>query len=427
MNEIIEDLIKIYLASIDSNNARIYQTVNEKYTIIDRSMLAVYIFVKIIEDRKIKNKGVTEVLTNYILKQAIYGETGNLSFEIRDKTKTELYHKIINELIVEKFEYKNRIMKKLKYNYKNIKLNKYNELLAFTEKIAEFAIFQKMILRGNQEAIPTFNKIKNKIISDFQELNNQDEFYEEKKIIIDLIIEDNFLESTYGNLTSVALSLRDVYRYSTIPSQLPEDVLFHQYTVALLGIVFAEYCNQELREEIDIYELILKSLFHDFSEYKGAEIVTQIKNYNETTKKMFAEIEEADQKDLETKIGKNLYYIILKSGQDAEGYIVEMTDKMLGIMKLWVEVGYFHNYTFIKTIVSIFQERFTRFLKVEKIQKLKNKIFYLDLIREYYIYIKEHLIEQDVEYFLKYFTQKELEQLRKEISLLKTKPELFLK
>ena len=96
-------------------------------------------------------------------------------------------------------------------------------------------------------------------------------------------------------------------------------------------------------------------------------------------------------------------------------------------MKLWVEVGYYHNYTFIKTIVSIFQERFTRFLKVEKIQKLKNKIFYLDLIREYYIYIKEHLIEQDVEYFLKYFTQKELEQLREEISLLKTKPELFLK
>ena len=143
MNEIIEDLIKIYLASIDSNNSKIHQIINEKYTIIDRSMLAVYIFVKIIEDRKEKNEEVTKVLTNYILKQAIYGETGNLSFEIKDKTKIELYHKIIDELIAEKFEYKNRIMQKLNYNYKNIKLNKYNELLEFTEDIAEFAIFQK--------------------------------------------------------------------------------------------------------------------------------------------------------------------------------------------------------------------------------------------------------------------------------------------
>ena len=80
MNEIIEDLIKIYLASIDSNNSKIHQIVNEKYTVIDKSMLAVYIFVKIIEDREEKNKEVTKVLTNYILKQAIYGETGNLSF-----------------------------------------------------------------------------------------------------------------------------------------------------------------------------------------------------------------------------------------------------------------------------------------------------------------------------------------------------------
>ena len=189
----------------------------------------------------------------------------------------------------------------------------------------------------------------------------------------------------------------------------------------------AEYCKKELREEIDIYTLLVKSLFHDFSEYKGTEIITQIKNYNETTKKMFAEIEEEDQKDLETKIGINLYNIILQFGQGAEGYISEMIDKMLGIMKLWVEVGYFHNYTFIKTIVSIFQDRFKRFLKIEKINELKNKSFYLELLREYYIYIKEHLVEKDVEYFLRYFTREELKQFRAEIALLKSNPETFLK
>ena len=96
-------------------------------------------------------------------------------------------------------------------------------------------------------------------------------------------------------------------------------------------------------------------------------------------------------------------------------------------MKLWVEVGYFHNYTFIKTINSIYQDRFKRFLRIKDIDEIKNKTFYLELLREYYIYIKEHLIEKDLEYFFKYFTKEELEEYREEIKLLKNNPETFLK
>lgn len=39
MNDIIEDLLKIYISCIDSYNSKIYQTINDKYTIIDKSML----------------------------------------------------------------------------------------------------------------------------------------------------------------------------------------------------------------------------------------------------------------------------------------------------------------------------------------------------------------------------------------------------
>ena len=147
MDDIIEDLFKIYLANIDSYNSKIHQTINDKYTIIDKAMIVTYLFVKIIEDRNEKNQEVTEVLSNYLLKQSIYSETGNLEFEIADKSKIKLYCDILNKLILEKFEYKNRLMKKLKYNYKDIELNKYSELLVFLEDIAEFTIFQKMILR----------------------------------------------------------------------------------------------------------------------------------------------------------------------------------------------------------------------------------------------------------------------------------------
>ena len=425
MDDIIEDLFKIYLANIDSYNSKIHQTINDKYTIIDKAMIVTYLFVKIIEDRNEKNQEVTEVLSNYLLKQSIYSETGNLEFEIADKSKIKLYCDILNKLILEKFEYKNRLMKKLKYNYKDIELNKYSELLVFLEDIAEFTIFQKMILRGNQECVSIFEITKNKIIN--QVIESDDYFYKEKKEIVRLIIDGKFNESQYGNLVYVVLNLKDVYRYSQITTQLPDNVLFHQYMVATMSLLIAEYSNRELGENIDVYDILVKSMFHDFAEYKGTEIITQFKNYNDITIKMFAEIEENDERELEGKIGTNLYNIIVNFTQGAGGYIVEAIDKLTSIMKLWIEVRYFHNYTFVKTVNSIYQDRFKRFLKINNVDGIKNKSFYLDFIREYYVYIKERLLEFDIDCSLMYFTEKEIEEFRAEIKLLKSKPEAFLK
>ena len=193
-----------------------------------------------------------------------------------------------------------------------------------------------------------------------------------------------------------------------------------------MSLLLAEYCNNELGENIDIYTIITKSLVHDFGEYKGTEIITHFKNYNEITKKMFAEIEEKDEKDLEGLLGESIYAIIAEYKSGAEGYVSELVDKMLGIMKIWIEIAYFHNYTFIKAINSIYQERFKRFLRISEIDRLKNKEFYINLLREYYIYVKENSIEYDLEYFFKYFTEEELEKLRKEIADLRNNPESFL-
>lgn len=426
MNDIIEDILKIYLASIDSYNSKIYQTINDKYTIIDKSMIAVYLYVKILEDRNEKNNESTSVLSNYLLKQIIYSETGNLSFKISDKSKANLYNEILEKCILEKFEYKNRILKKLKYNYQIIKPNKYTDLLKFLEDISEFAIFQKMFLRGNREVLELINNIKNKMIIEKENIGSNDYFYQEKSNLTDLIINNKLNDSQYGNLINVALNLKDVYRYSLIETQLPENVLFHQYTLTIMSIILANYCNKELGENIDIWSILIKSLFHDFGEYKGTEIITHFKNYNDTTKKMFEEIEANDEKELQGKIGNNLYIIISTYKNGAEGFISEMIDKMLGIIKLLVEVEYFHNYTFIRVVNSIYQDRFKRFLKINDISEIKNKSFYIELLREYYIYIKESLIEKDLEYFFKYFTEDELEMFRKEIKLLKEKPETFL-
>jgi len=297
--------------------------------------------------------------------------------------------------------------------------------LMFLEDIAEFTIFQKMILRGNQECVSIFEITKNKIIN--QVIESDDYFYKEKKEIVRLIIDGKFNESQYGNLVYVVLNLKDVYRYSQITTQLPDNVLFHQYMVATMSLLIAEYSNRELGENIDVYDILVKSMFHDFAEYKGTEIITQFKNYNDITIKMFAEIEENDERELEGKIGTNLYNIIVNFTQGAGGYIVEAIDKLTSIMKLWIEVRYFHNYTFVKTVNSIYQDRFKRFLKINNVDGIKNKSFYLDFIREYYVYIKERLLEFDIDCSLMYFTEKEIEEFRAEIKLLKSKPEAFLK
>ena len=109
---------------------------------------------------------------------------------------------------------------------------------------------------------------------------------------------------------------------------------------------------------------------------------------------MFAEIEEKDTQELEEQIGTNLYLIIEDYKSGLEGYLSDLIDKMIGVMKLWVEVGYFNNNTFIRTIDSVYQERFKRFLRIEEMKNVHNKDFYLELLREYYIYIKEEEIKK---------------------------------
>jgi hypothetical protein len=448
-SDILEDLFKIYLSSIDSYNAKILQTINEKYTIIDKNMLAVYLYMKILEDNKDKNKKAIEVLSNYMLKQLIYSETGNLSLEISDKSKVPYYTELLDRLILEKFEYKNRILKELKYNYKMIPHNEYSDLLIFCEDIAEYSILNKLYITGNREAEKNLTEKKNKILS--LEFENEEEnsignvssnvngtkkqkekfkqkeiYTKDKKEIVNLIRDGKFENSVYGNLVSIALKLRDVYRYSTIIVTIPENVLFHQYTIAVTSLILAEYLNEKLGESIDIGAIIEKSLFHDFCEFKGNEIVTQFKNYNADTIKMFAEIEAEDENELKELLGINLYLIITNAKMGAEGYVLDMLDKMLGIMKLCIEIGYMNNLTCIR-VYSIYQERFKRFLRVYKMDELKNKDFYIDLIRESYIYVKNFMIETNVEYFLKYFTEEELKEYRKEIKDLKENKELFLK
>ena len=49
-----------------------------------------------------------------------------------------------------------------------------------------------------------------------------------------------------------------------------------------------------------------------------------------------------------------------------EGYISELIDKLAPIMRVWFEIGYMHNYTFIGMSHTIYQDRLKRFLRIKK-------------------------------------------------------------
>ena len=93
MQTLIEDLFKIYNSAIDSYNSKIFQVVNEKYTIIDRAMLSSYLYIKILYELDSMEDISKEILINYLVKQIIYGETGNLALDFTDKTKEKLYRR----------------------------------------------------------------------------------------------------------------------------------------------------------------------------------------------------------------------------------------------------------------------------------------------------------------------------------------------
>ena len=426
MEDILEDLISIYISCINSYSARFHQVLNNKYTLVDKAMITSYLFVKIIEDKKMQCEEATNSLLNYILKQIIYSETGSISLEVQ-QDKLKLYNEILDSLILEKFKYKNRILRKLKYQYIVLKENPYSNLLIFLEDIAEYVTLERMLSEGQLQVQGLFNNKKNTIINSIGTLDKNDIFYDAKKQIIDLMSKNKFNESEYGELMHIALNIKDVYRFSNCGViSTPENVLFHSYMVTIISILLAEYCNKELNENIDIYKIMVISLLHDFTEYKGTEIIAPFKNYNDITKKMFSEIETADENELIGKIGQKLGDYIHMIKTTKEGYISELIDKMLPIIRTWIEIGYFNNYTFIGISHTIYQDRLKRFLRVEKIDDLNNKSFFLDLLRECYIYTKGHSLEANTEYSLKFYTPDELNEFRKEIELLKEKPETFL-
>ena len=95
-------------------------------------------------------------------------------------------------------------------------------------------------------------------------------------------------------------------------------------------------------------------------------------------------------------------------------------------MKLWIEVGYMNNYTYIKSICSLYQERFEKFKNVDRIKELKNQKFLLELLKESYIFIKENMVNKDRYFLNQYFKEEEIKKFDIELELLKKDKKMMI-
>lgn len=424
MESFITDFLKIYNNLIDSNNAKIREVVNDKYTIIDRSMLAVYLYVRLLINTKENSEERKKALKNYLLKQSIYGETGNLSLDITNPEIQKSFKEVTDNLIIEKFNYLNRILTNLRYNYEPLSIED-EELFKILETIAEYILMEKLLLRGNKEAQGILVELKEKLTEISHRLNEEDPVDKEVINIINSILNNEFKSSIYGDLMDVALKLRDVYRYSSFTLVVPENVLFHHFVITITSIIFSEYLNSK-GENLSVSSIIYKTLFHDFNEYKGNEIVAQVKNTNALTIEFFELLASADEEDLKSKIGNEIFALVVDHKTGKEGYVSDFLDKIFAIIKIWLEVELFGNKAFIRAAGSIYQSRLMRFNNQEKLAEFNNPFFLIDLLRACYIYIKGNLMHAYPDIFLMYYTKEEQATFEEELTLISEHKEAFL-
>ncbi len=413
--EIIEDMYKIYLYCIDSNNVKKFQTINNKYTTTDMTMIAAYIFLELAKREKISKKEITQVIGNAFVKNLINYSTGNFEVDIKDNTQIKIYDKVKENVCIEKIKYLNRILRKLKIKIEEIKNPKVTEIFIYSQQITEIFILIQVYLNGNEFAYEKIIEKVKKLKIEKSNLNDMNKLFDEilteidnKKNILKILKRNNIY-----NLISVIFNLRDVYRFSQVNLIVPENVLFHTYVNSVMAYIMCDYLNS-FGENIDEYDVITKILFHDFSEYSGNEIISSMKIYSQETHNLFEKIESEDEESLNDLIGKENYDIVKSYKDRFSGYVSEIIDKISGIMKILIEVKYYNNLTLLKVFSANECKRFEKFYNYEKIEDSKNRYFYTNLLKLHYIYIIENFLKKE-DVMATYFNKFEIDDIRKSI------------
>lgn len=414
---LISDMYKIYLYCIDSNNVKKFQTINNKYTTIDITMLASYIFFQLVQDQNLNADEAKKIIGNALIKKLVNYSTGNLDVEIENVDHKKIYNKVKDIVLNEKMLDLNKNLDLLKIKLVEIGDVELLRLFDTSEELAELFILLDLYLTGNELA---YDFIINKI--DKFKLENPNK--KNILILLDEIIRniDNkrkllaiLNQNNIYKLVRVALNLRNVSRLSQLHLFVPENVLFHTYENTIMIYVLCDYL-QEIGESFDKYEVVLKSLFHDFTEYTGNEFISCMKVFSNETQELTNHIEQCDEKNLKDLIGDYNSEIVQSYKKDYTGYIADLVDKISGIMKTLIEVKYYNNFTMLKVHTGNEYKRLEKFYDYTRIESSNNKCFYTNLLKLHYIYILETFLENE-NIMVTYFTQDEMSYIKSRIQI----------
>jgi len=417
---LMEDMYKIKMYAADANHVKKNQPVNNRYTTIHSTMLAIFFFLKLSEKEYGKLNAANDMIQNALMVQLVNFSTGNMGVDSESEKQIKIYHNVKKKIISEKIEFLNRNLKEIKIPF--VEIQEDESIFLFCEQLADLWILKQLYMRGNELAyteiekkisiltnysdyeIKEVQKIKSKLPQILENLKNRQKLKQ-------WLNKDEDLKD-YENLATVIFNLREVHRFSQAHLIVPQDVLFHLYLNTVICLIMTDWLEKQ-GEELDKAKILLKSLLHDFGEYTGNEIIASTKAYSLETSQMFEKIEENDERKLKEKIGLELFEIIKKYKTDKEGYVVNIIDKMIGIMKTKTELILYSNKTMLKCFTATECKRFQTFYTNPIRDELKLGNFYTTLLKSHYISIIECFLKQ--EEMKIYWNEKEIEALKASI------------
>ena len=165
-------LINLY--AMDANCVKKQQIINDRYTTIHGTMLAIYLYFKW-QEKTIGRIIADGIVRNALTTQLINFSTGNMGVDVENGKQLKSYHQVKQQVVKEKIAYLSRNLKELEICLVE---EENEEIYLFFEQLADLWILMQLYKRGNFLAVEAIrkkvqiltmqNKIEDEEIADIQ-------------------------------------------------------------------------------------------------------------------------------------------------------------------------------------------------------------------------------------------------------------------
>lgn len=411
------DLYRIYLMGINANKAKPFQTLHCNISKVEFMMLVAALCLNHEFSVGPKESSITYIL-DYLNTGVISSKVGNIpdvySFYYLSECKEGM-----RAFVTRTMEDSNKRLKKLSLSYQKISSEREGNLITLYSLFAKYYIFLEEYARGNAWMEKEIWKVQQDIEKCIDDMNwdHEDkltiwknhyfnsnwkkEFIEQK---------GDFWQDRWSQLAKVVLQLRSVKRFSQAIDIVEENVLVHTWELILITDAMVRFL-QEQGEEVDRNQVFLRVFYHDFGESSGNDIISDVKVFSDFTKAYFDTLVSEDEKRLKGQIGESAYQWMSLYKKGASGYIADILDKLVGLMKVYIEIHFFNNINFLSVLKTNYFERLIKFLDISRIKNFQHPLFLKELMDYMYITNQEEILSLYGDTLSYYYSNEEVEEM----------------